>query len=524
MSEGSAGHQTARTSIGQVPMDRLHTIFDGMFDGVWLVGGDGRTTYANEAMARLLGTGPAAMRGRPLTDFVEERRWPEVESFLERQQTHAGERIGLTLRRADGSDLLGLVAGSPILTADGDYVGTMLNVSDVTGKSTMDAQLAQRQRLEAIGAFAGGVAHDFNNLLTSIRGYAELARSQTHEGDPIRADLEQVVASTEKAGGLTKTLLAFTRQQVLVPMDLDPAALIHGLLPILRPLMNDGIEIVLDVDGPHDWIRADPGQVEQVLVNLAVNARDAMPAGGTMTITVRNLEATDPERPDADLTAGPYVRIVVADTGTGMDEATRARIFDPFFTTKEMGRGTGLGLATVFGIVAQSGGQIQVETDPGHGSSFHVDLPRVSAGTTAAERAESQEVPGTGVILLVEDESAVRDFARRALEKAGYSVLTAADANQAVAASDRAERIDILLTDIVMPGTHGPALAERIRAGRPGVRVVFMSGYADRVVNPRGTAEASGLFLSKPFSIEALTRIIAQAIATGPDAARKRLS
>ena len=520
MDEGRGQHGGLDTSVGQVPMDRLRSIFDGMFDGVWLVGADGRTTYANEAIARLLGTSQAAMRGRPLTEFVDEERWPEVDSFLARQLVHPGERIALTLRRVDGSDLLALVAGSPLSTLEGGYVGTMLNVSDVTGKNAMDAQLAQSQRLEAIGEFAAGVAHDFNNLLTSIRGHSELALSQMDEVDPLRTDLDQVITSVERGSTITRKLLAFTRQQVLVPVDLDPAVLIVGLRPILKPLLNDGIEIVLDLDHPHDWIRVDPGQLEQVLVNVAINARDAMPTGGSLTITVKNLEPADPDRPDADLTAGPFVRISLSDTGTGMDEATRARIFDPFFTTKELGKGTGLGLATVFGIVTQSGGQIQVETEPGRGTTFHVDLPRVPAGQGPGPAVPSAEPPGsddlarrTGVVLLVEDEPAVRDLTRRALERAGYTVLAAEDADRAIEASQRwPERIDVLLTDVTMPGLHGPELADEIRARRPEIGVVFMSGYADDVLRSSGVTPVAGSFLPKPFSIDALVRTVAQAV------------
>lgn len=366
----------AITSVGQVPMDRLRSIFDSMFDGVWLVGADRRTTYANSAMAGLLGTTPTALQGRPMTDFVEAAKWPEVVGFLDRQQVQAGERMELRLRRLDGSDLFGLIAGSPIESADGVFVGTMLNVSDMTGKRSLDARLLQRQRLEAIGQFAGGVAHDFNNLLTSIRGYAELAHGSLHPGDPVRDDLTHVLTGADKAAGIVRTLLAFSRRQVLHPVDVDPAVVITELLPLLRPLLGDGVKLDLRIEPTHAWVRVDPTQLEQVIVNLAVNGRDAMPDGGTLTITVHDLAGPDPERPDPDLSAGPFVRISVADTGTGMDADTRARAFDPFFTTKGPDKGTGLGLSTVFGIVAQSGGEVHLQTAVGHGSTFSVDIPQ----------------------------------------------------------------------------------------------------------------------------------------------------
>lgn len=514
--EQAQDQQPMDTSVGQVPMDRLRSIFDGMFDGVWLVASSGRTTYANGAMAGLLGSTPDEMRGRPITDFLDEALWLDVKGFLARQRNQAGERMELRLRRADGSDLFGIVAGSPITTDEGVFVGTMLNVSDVTGKRSMDAQVVQTQRLEAIGQFAGGIVHDFNNLLTSIQGYAELARAALPEGDPIREDLDQVLASAGRASAITRRLLAFTHRQILLPVDIDPAQVIADLVPMLRPLMGDDIEVVVEVEAEHGWIRVDPTQLEQVMVNLAVNAHDAMPIGGTMTITVHDLKSIDPERPDPDLTAGPFVRISVSDTGIGMDEATRARIFDPFYTTKGPGKGTGLGLSTVFGIVTQSGGQIQVETSPGEGSTFHVDLPRLGTAVLPCPQPPAEVTSRrSGVVLVVEDDSAVRKFARRGLEATGYSVLTAVGGEEALRASeDWGETIDVLLTDITMPGIHGPELAARIRAQRPRIGVVFMSGYADDL-GPGAELSASSEILPKPFNVDALNRAVGRAVDPG---------
>jgi signal transduction histidine kinase len=293
----------------------------------------------------------------------------------------------------------------------------MLNVSDVTGKRSIDAQIVQNQRLEAIGQFAGGIVHDFNNLLTAIQGYAELARAALPEGDPIRGDLDQVLAGASRASAITRKLLAFTHRQILVPVDIDPAQVIADLVPMLRPLLGDDIDVAVEVEEEHGWIRVDPTQLEQVIINLAVNAHDSMPTGGTMTIAVHDLGSIDPDRPDPDLNAGPFVRISVSDTGTGMDEATRAKIFDPFYTTKRPGKGTGLGLSTVFGIVTQSGGQIGVETAPGEGSTFHVDLPRLGTAVLPGPPHLAEATPRrAGVVLVVEDDAAVREFARRSLE------------------------------------------------------------------------------------------------------------
>jgi two-component system cell cycle sensor histidine kinase/response regulator CckA len=502
------------TSVGQVPMDRLRGIFEGMFDGVWFVGPDGRTTYANSAMAGLLGSTPADMRDRPIQDYVDSGIWPEVDAFLGRQRSVTGERIEVPLRRADGGVLLGLIAGSPITTIDGVFAGTMLNVSDVTGKQAFDAQRAQTQRLEAIGEFAGAIAHDFNNLLTAIRGHAELARSDLPDGDPTRLDLEQVILNADRASGITRKLLAFTRRQVLEPIVLDPAQVIADLVPMLQPMLGKDIDLIVQVDPDHGWVRVDPVQLEQILVNLAVNARDAMEAGGTLTVTVENPKPTDADKPDAMATKGPVVRITVTDTGAGMDERTISRIFDPFFTTKPAGKGTGLGLATVFGIVAQSDGQIYVDSEPGKGATFTIDFPRVGApGTPSASVAmPNPEANATGIVLLAEDEPAVRDFTKRALERAGYTVLTAKDGEKALQASREWEdHIDVLVTDVVMPGMHGPELAYRIRQQRPGIGVLYISGYAEDTVASGGEFATPGGFLPKPFTSDALTRAVRRA-------------
>jgi two-component system cell cycle sensor histidine kinase/response regulator CckA len=508
------------TSVGQVPADRLRTIFDGMFDGVWLVAEDGTTTYANGAMAELLGTTSAEMRGRQITDFLDPEHWDDMTGFLERQRGHAGERMELVFRRIDGSELFGIVAGSPITTADDTFVGTMLNVSDVTGKRSIDAQVIQNQRLEAIGQFAGGIAHDFNNLLTAIQGYTQMAVDGLRVDDPIRQDLAQVVASTERATAITRKLLAFTRRQVLIPVDLDPAIVIAGLLPILAPILGD-VVIALDINANHAWVRVDPTQLEQVIMNLALNARDAMPSGGTVTISLHNLDGADPDRPDPDLTAGPFVRISVADTGIGMDEETKAQIFDPFYTTKLEGQGTGFGLSTVFGIVAQSGGQVQVDTEPGKGSTFHVDLPRVLGKSASAKPRRDEPIRlGTGAVLLAEDDPAVRLFARRSLESAGYTVFAAAGAEDAIRASEGwSESIGVLVTDIVMPGMQGDELALQIRKARPGIGIVLMSGYTDHALG-RGTKLGEVEFLNKPFTMASLTNAVGRAA----DAARDRAS
>lgn len=502
------------TSVGDVPIERIRTVLDGMFDGVWMVAPDGHTTYANDAMAELLGLSREELHGRSLNDFLDPSLWPQADAFLVRQRSTPGERIELPFSRADGRELIGMLAGSPITAPGGEFVGTMLNFSDMTGKRAFEGQAAQNEKMQAIGEFAGGLAHDFNNLLTAIRGHAELAHAQAAEGSPIRGDLDQIILSADRASAITRKLLAFTRGQVLEPVLLDPGQLIADLVPMLSTLLGDEIDLILHVTPKHEWVRIDPVQFEQVIVNLVVNARDAMPTGGTLTMTVADVAQPRAERPDGLDEPPMDVQIGVADTGQGMDEATKARIFDPFFTTKQLGKGTGLGLATVFGIVTQSGGRIRVDSAPGEGARFRIDL----AGATAPAHVNGGlpgiaiPVAGSGVVLLVEDEPAVREFSRRALEAAGYTVLSTSGANEALQASESwADRIDVVLTDVVMDGMTGPAVSKLVREQRPGVGVIYMSGFARDILDG-GDPSAYDAFLSKPFSADAVARVVSRVI------------
>ena len=431
------------TSVGQVPMERLRTIFDGMFDGVWLIGSDSRTTYVNEAMAGLLGTTTGAMHGHPITEYVSEEYQATAEAMIGRQPMSRSERVDVRFLRADGGDLWTLVAASPIVNADGSYVGSMLNVSDVTGKRAAQNQALQNQKLEAIGAFAAGISHDFNNLLTSIRGYTELAHAELPEGE-IRADLDQVIASADRAQAITSRLLAFTRGQALQPIVVDPGRVLLDMLPMLRSLLSEDVEVILDVEPGRTWVRIDPVALDQVLVNLAVNAEDAMQGGGTLTISMDEVEAEPPESLGGGEAHGPAVRIRIADSGAGMDETTLTRLFDPFFTTKDLGKGTGLGLSTVYGLIGQSGGTIKVESVIDEGTAFTILLPKVAVGSARQPEPDAQ-LPdvGIGVVLMVEDEPGVREFARRVLDRAGHTLLIAGTGDEALSvAAEWQESID----------------------------------------------------------------------------------
>jgi two-component system cell cycle sensor histidine kinase/response regulator CckA len=368
--------------------------------------------------------------------------------------------------------------------------------------------------MQAIGEFAGGLAHDFNNLLTAIRGHAELAYAEAAEGSTIRADLDQVIRGTDRASAITRKLLAFTRRQVLDPVLLDPGRLVSDLMPTVSTLLGNDIDAILRIAPQHQWVRVDPTQLEQVIVNLVVNGRDAMPGGGTLTIAVGDVEQPRAERPDTSATASLAVRISVTDTGVGMDETVKSRVFDPFFTTKPLGKGTGLGLATVFGIVTQSGGRVEARSRLGEGSTFIVDLPEFAA--PSAPSLEHRVSPATehasGVVLLVEDEASVRDFARRALEASGFMVLSASSGKEAVRASERwLEQIDVLLTDVVMDGMQGPDVVSLLRLQRPDIGVIYMSGYALDILDRTDPGDYDA-FIPKPFTAAALTAAVARVV------------
>jgi two-component system cell cycle sensor histidine kinase/response regulator CckA len=370
----------------------------------------------------------------------------------------------------------------------------------------LEAQLRQAQKMEVIGQLAGGIAHDFNNLLTAIRGYGELLLGDLQSSQlAARNDVTEVLAAVDRAEVLTRGLLAFSRRQMLQPRTVIPGEVVARIVPLLRRLLGEHVRLVTELHRDTGAARVDPGQLEQVVVNLAVNARDAMPGGGRLTIATELVEVgSDEAAGHAGAGPGPHIVLTVTDTGTGMDAVTQAHLFEPFFTTKAEGKGTGLGLATVYGIVRQSGGFIAVESEQGKGSAFRVYLPQADP---AAESefwvgVEPTASPtGSGTVLLVEDDPAVRHYATRALEQLGYQVLSAPAGAEALGLSAAYQgRIDLLLTDIVMPGTQGPELAHRILATRPDIRCLFMSGFADR---DGGQAQLLGgaPILPKPFAI-----------------------
>jgi two-component system, cell cycle sensor histidine kinase and response regulator CckA len=383
-------------------------------------------------------------------------------------------------------------------------------IVDITERKLLENQLQQSRRMEAVGRLAGGIAHDFNNLLTIIKGYAELAEQRTGMQPDLRADIQQIENAAERASTLIRQLLAFSRKQVLQPKIIDLNAIVQGLDKLLGRLMGEHIEMVTRCGTNVGHVKADPAQIEQVIMNLVVNARDAMPKGGRLTVETVNVELDSTyARDHVSVKPGSYVMLAVSDSGIGMSPETVAHIFEPFYTTKGSGQGTGLGLSTVYGIVKQSGGYIWVYSEPNRGSTFKVYLPRVVAQVEA--KPEVVELPAAGkgseTILLVEDEEAVRELAKRILAAKGYSVVAAKSTKEAEQFAEKhGGKIHLLLTDIIMPGTSGRELAQRITARHPRTRVLYMSGYTDNVLAQGGVLEAGLSFLQKPFTPGALVQ------------------
>ena len=482
--------------------------------GIYRSNPAGQFLSVNSALVRMLGYDSSDQvlqldMGRDVyADTAERERLLDRDTYSDRQY----DDVEATWKRKDGRLLQVQLSVRAVRNAASqvDYYETF--VRDVTDQRRLQQQLTQSQKMEAIGRLAGGVAHDFNNLLTVITSYSDLVFQDLPPDDPRRDDVDQVRKAADGAAALTRQLLAFSRQQVLEPKVIDLNSVVDNLKKILQRVIGEDVELTTVLTGDLAAVKADVSQIEQILMNLAVNARDAMPTGGKLTIETTNVDY-DPERQQRSDGSRKFVMLAVTDTGTGMDEATKAKIFEPFFTTKQPGKGTGLGLATVYGIVTQAGGCIWVYSELGHGTSFKIYLPQVDAVATTAAVARVDLPRGTETVLLVEDAAGVRAVATQVLQRQGYRVLEASDGEDALHLAARHQgAIDLVLTDVVMPRVGGRELAERLLAVRPDTRVLYMSGYTDDSVVRHGILEGGVAYLQKPFSPEGLARRVREVL------------
>jgi PAS domain S-box-containing protein len=459
----------------------------------------------NQAAIARYGYSREEFLGMTLRDI----RPPEdVPALLEhtRVSTHTPHTDGPWRHRTkDGAILFVEIASHPVQFGDSAAVLVMAN--DITQRKQLEEDLRQSQKLEAVGQLAGGIAHDFNNLLTVIEGYAEMIRDERSPSDPNRDSAEEILVAAQRAASLTRQLLAFSRRQILQPIRLNLNASVTSTQRMLSRLLGEHIQIRTELASGLWDVFADPGQMDQIVLNLAVNARDAMESGGTLAIATANVERG--AAPGHDLADGEYVRLSVSDTGQGMDEETQRHIFEPFFTTKEVGRGTGLGLSTVYGIVMQSGGHVRVSSRPGQGTSFSIYLPRAADPALPAVAGVSGAAPaqrGGETVLVVEDDETVRHLVMSMLKSSGYSVIAPATPHEALRiCGEFSTPLDLLLTDMVLPETNGSEVAEQALRARPELRVLFMSGYTEHPVLRLPGFDRRAPFIQKPFTKAALT-------------------
>jgi len=506
-------HRRTAEQLGEY-RSRLALIIDSSEDAIIGKGLDGIITSWNRGAERIYGYTPEEAIGQHISFLAPSDRPGEIPEILEKIargesiEHHESERVTKDGRRLDVS-----ISVSPLRDAKGDVIGASAIARDITAQKRAESQLHQSQKMEAVGRLAGGVAHDFNNILGIIRACTEFLRDRidsTAESSPY---VENIKKAIERGSSLTRQLLAFSRSSAIQPRVLDLNERLRDVSKLLRPLMGDDVEILVVSKTPAAVVEADPGQLDQIVVNLAVNARDAMPRGGKFILETGTTKFDEAfaEQHQA-MAAGKYVLLAISDTGTGMDEATVSRIFEPFFTTKEVGKGTGLGLATVYGIVKQSAGHILVYSELGHGTTFKIYLPSADHKIGLESKPEVETVSpkrqGTS-ILLVEDDETMRGLTRQALEEHGYTVVEADDGKSALEwAESYPASIDLLLTDVVMRRMSGPELVDRLSASHPNLKVVYMSGYTGELMAEQEVLKRGITFLEKPFSRAALLNTI----------------
>jgi len=494
---------------------RFRVLIEQLPAVLWTINKEMRfTSVVGQGLAQI-GLKPDQIVGMSLAEYFESAD-PDFAPIAAHRRSIAGERVAFSLEWRDNSYACHV---EPLRDAGGHVHGAICMSLDVTDRKKLEEQFRQSQKMEAVGRLAGGIAHDFNNLLMVIQGYADLLAERIAPSDSLRRNAEQIQLAAQRAAGLTHQLLAFSRKQMLAPKVLNLNAVVMDMEKMLRRVIGEDISLQTLPTADACLVKADRSQIEQVIMNLAVNARDAMPHGGRLTIETANVEfdaATSHAR--MPIPPGKYVMLAVTDNGVGMDEKTKTHIFEPFFTTKEKGKGTGLGLATVYGVVKQSGGYVWVYSEPGHGTTFKIYLPQIAepAALSSPERGlDSRNLPkGSEVVLLVEDEAGVRDLAREYLEMSNYTVLVAEDGHTALElAAMHAGPIHLLLTDVVMPGIGGRELAERVARLRPDIKVLYMSGYTDQAVNQQGILGDDAILLQKPFTLATLASKLREILA-----------
>jgi PAS domain S-box-containing protein len=488
-------------------LEKLETLIDTAPLAIVAVGSERQVTLWNPGAEQLFGWRPNEVIDKPSPFFACEEATSTFESLFSGESIHGESEWP----RKDGSTVEVIVSSAPLQNQEGEVVGGVGLFLDITERKALEEKLRHSQRLETVGQLAGGVAHDFNNLLTAITGYCTLSLERVSGDRELTHDLREIARASERATELTQQLLAFGRRQVLRPITFDLNHAVTEMHAILCRLLGENIRIVHALEPSDCPVKTDQGQIEQVLMNLAVNARDAMPEGGTLSFVTENVELTAERAEPWDIQAGRYAHLRVSDTGHGMGEEDRKRIFEPFFTTKEVGKGTGLGLSTAYGIVSQSGGHISVESEPGEGTSFDIYLPWSEPKPQPNSKEQDQQNPGGSErILLVEDEPGVREITSRMLLRNGYEVVVVAEPEQALEFATRLD-FDLLVTDLVLPGMDGQQLAAELRGRYPDLPIVYISGYP-RAGLKEGDLGQGMWFLQKPYSAEGLSCTVRDAL------------
>jgi two-component system cell cycle sensor histidine kinase/response regulator CckA len=516
----SDGSSTSIPGVFHKSEKLLLAILESATQAIISIDRGGRIVLANRRAVEMFGYTGAELQGARVELLLPESKRAahgrQRDEYFERPRTRPmGIGLDLAGRRKDGTEFPVEVSLSTIETDDGNF--GIAFISDISPRKALEAQLMHAQKMEAVGRLAGGVAHDFNNMLTVIAGYNRMILDELSTMDPLRGYAEEILKAADRAGALTNQLLAFSRRQVMQPRIINLNAVLGQTEKMLRRLIGEDIQLVMSLDKNAGNIKADPNHIEQAIVNLAVNSRDAMPNGGRITIETGNVQIDETYvKTHMGVKPGDFVMVAVSDTGHGMDSVTRQNIFEPFFTTKQQGKGTGLGLATVYGMVKQSGGDIWVYSEPGQGTTFKLYFPLVQEPISSGMNEEvgiSRQL-SSETVLLVEDEAQVRELTAKMLKQLGYSVLTAENGDAAVEVSRAFTReIALLVTDVVMPNMSGRQVADSLVASRPGLRVLFLSGYTEHAVVNHGVLDSNVNFLAKPFSRETLGRKVREVLA-----------